>query len=129
MSTSYDRAKHIVEVDERILDLLEHNELAASILRHKYILNDGNLMADKFKPLNYNPRFVYDADYWNIMFQDAYHFFWNSLTWGLTGKFPFSPRRIVVYCGNPECFSLIAYYPDQRPTSCNKCGKEIDWEQ
>jgi hypothetical protein len=46
-----------------------------AILRHKYILNDGNLMADKFKPLNYNPRFVYDADYWNIVFQDAYHFF------------------------------------------------------
>jgi hypothetical protein len=98
-----------------------------AILRHKYILNDGNLMADKFKPLNYNPRFVYDADYWNIVFQDAYHFFWNSLMWGLTGKFPFSPRRIIVYCGNPECFSLIAYYPDQRPTTCNKCGKEIDW--
>ena len=52
----------------------------------------------------------------------------NSLMWGLTGKLPFSPRRIVVYCGNPECFSLFAYYHDQRPTTCNKCGKEIDWE-
>ena len=83
-------------------------------------------MADKFKPLNYNPRFVYDANYWNIVAQDAYHFFWNSFMWGLTGKFPFSPRRIIVYCGNPECFSLIAYYPDQRPTTCNKCGKEIE---
>jgi hypothetical protein len=31
-------------------------------------------------------------------------------------------------CGNPECYSLIAYYPNQMPSSCGRCGKEIDWE-
>jgi hypothetical protein len=31
-------------------------------------------MTDKFKPLNYNPRLVYGADYWSIVGQDTNSF-------------------------------------------------------
>ena len=82
---------------------------------------------DKFTPLNSNPRYFYGADYWNIVAQDAFELFWNSVIWGFTGKFPTSPSHIIKYCGNPECYSLIAYYPDKRPSSCERCGKVIDW--
>jgi hypothetical protein len=89
-------------------------------------LKNVTLLTDKFKPLDSNPRYFYGADYWNIVAQDTFEFFWNSL-WGFTGKFPSSPGHIIKYCGNPECFSQIAYYLDKRPSSCKRCGKEIDW--
>jgi hypothetical protein len=85
-------------------------------------------MTVKFKPLDYKPRFVYGTDYWNIVVQDNMEFFWNSLTWAFTGKFPSSPGHIIKYCGNPECYSLIAYYPNKKPSKCKRCNKEIDWE-
>ena len=64
-------------------------------------------MTDKFKPLDSNPRYVYGADYWNIIAQDAFEFFWNLIIWTFTGKFPPSPTHIIKYCGNPGCFSHI----------------------
>jgi hypothetical protein len=89
-------------------------------------LTNDKLMTDKFKPLNSNPHYFYGIDYWNIVAQDAFEFFWNSL-WGFTGEFP-STGHIIKYCGNPECYSLIAYYSDKIPNSCKRCGKEIDWD-
>ncbi len=89
---------------------------------------DSASMTDKFKPLNHNPRLVYGADYWSIVAQDTFEFFWNSLMWGFTRKFPSNPGHIIKYCGNPECYSLIAFYPNQKPSSCTRCGEEIDWE-
>jgi hypothetical protein len=85
-------------------------------------------MTDKYKPLASNPRYFYGADNWNIVTQDAAKFFWNLIIWTFTGKFPSSPSHIIKYCGNPDCFSLIAYYPDKRPSSCKPSGKEIDWD-
>jgi hypothetical protein len=86
------------------------------------------IMADKFKPLNSNPRFFYGIDYWHIISQDAFEAFWNLLFSGITGKIPSNSGHIIKYCGNPECFSLIAYYPNERPSNCSRCGKKIDWE-
>jgi hypothetical protein len=85
-------------------------------------------MTEKFKPLDHSPRLVCGADYWSIVAQDTFEFFWNSIMWGFTRKFPSSPGHIIKYCGNPECYSLIAYYPNQKPPDCGRCGKEIDWE-
>jgi hypothetical protein len=85
-------------------------------------------MADKFKPLDSYPRYFYGADYWDMVTQDAFAFFWNLVVWTFTGKFPPSTSHVIKYCGNPECFSLIAYYPDKRPSNCKRCGKEIDWD-
>jgi hypothetical protein len=89
--------------------------------------NSGS-MKEKFKPLDYSPRLVYGADYWSIVAQDTFEFFRNSIMWGFTRKFPFIPGHVIKYCGNPECYSLIAYYPDDKPANCKSCGKEIDWE-
>jgi hypothetical protein len=85
-------------------------------------------MKEKFKPLDYSPRLVYGADYWSIVAQDTFEFFRNSIMWGFTRKFPFTPGHVIKYCGNPECYSLIAYYPDDKPANCKSCGKEINWE-
>jgi hypothetical protein len=89
--------------------------------------NSGS-MKEKFKPLDYSPRLVYGADYWSIVAQDTFEFFRNSIMWGFTRKFPFTPGHVIKYCGNHECYSLIAYYPDDKPANCKSCGKEIDWE-
>ena len=40
---------------------------------------NGASMTDKFKPLNHNPRWVYGAEYWNIVAKDTFEFSWNSL--------------------------------------------------
>jgi hypothetical protein len=85
-------------------------------------------MADKFKPLNSNPRFLYGIDYWHILAQDTFEMFWNLLFSGVTGKYPSNSAHIFKYCGNPECFSLIAYYPNERPSNCSRCKEEIDWD-
>jgi hypothetical protein len=48
-------------------------------------------MTEKFKPLDHSPRLVCGADYWSIVAQDTFEFFWNSIMWGFTRKFPSTP--------------------------------------
>jgi hypothetical protein len=72
--------------------------------------------------------YIYGTDYWNIVAQDSFEFFWNLIIWTITGKFPPSPSHIIKYYSNPECYSMIAYYPDKRPSSSKQCGKKIDWD-
>jgi hypothetical protein len=84
-------------------------------------------MADKFKPLYYNPHLIYDFNYWNIVAQDIYNFAWNSILFGFTGKFPPTRNHVIKFCGNPQCYSLLAFYPDERPVNCKVCKKIIDW--
>jgi hypothetical protein len=85
-------------------------------------------MTDQFKPHDFPPHWVFGPDFWSIIYQDIFNIYWNSLTWGLTGKPPPSYGHVIKYCGNPECNSLIAFYPDKKPSSCNICKKKIDWE-
>jgi hypothetical protein len=85
-------------------------------------------MTDKFKPLDSNPHYVYHVDYWSTVAQDTFESFWNLVIWAFTGRFPVTPGHVIKYCGNPKCYSLIAFYPDKRPSSCRRCGKEIDWD-
>jgi len=76
-------------------------------------------MVDKFKPLDYNPHLIYDVNYWNIVAQDIYNFAWNSIIFGLTGKFPSTRNHVIKFCG--------ILYPYERPMSCGVCNKIIDW--
>ena len=51
-------------------------------------------MADKFKPLNYNPRFVYDANYWNLKMHTI---FFEFIYVGINRKIPFfSPSHYSI---------------------------------
>ena len=66
-------------------------------------------MADKFRPLDYLPQGIYDARYWNIIAEDTFNLFSRLFVSGHTGKFPAAPGRVIRFCGNPACFSPIAF--------------------
>lgn len=85
-------------------------------------------MTVKFKPLDLTSHWTYGVDYWNIVALDTAELFWNLLFWGLEGRFPPSPDHIINYWGNPECYPLITFYPNEKPPSCSRCKKKIDWE-
>lgn len=44
-------------------------------------------MPEKCKPLDHSPPLIYGADYWSIVAQDTFEFFW---------KFPSSPGHIII---------------------------------
>ena len=85
-------------------------------------------MTDGYRPYDFPLYGIYGSDFWNVIYQNIYQFFWNTLTLGFTNN-PSSYRfRIVKWCGNLQCNSLIKYYPDERPSSCDACKKKINWE-
>lgn len=84
-------------------------------------------MIDQYRPHVIPPNWVYGPDFWKVVYDNINQFFWNSLTLGPTKNIPYRFLE-VKWCGNPECNSLIRYYSDDRPSSCDTCKKKINWE-
>lgn len=91
----------------------------------------GIMSVEKFKPLDLNPFAAYDPRYWNIIWLDIFGvasvLFMGGL---LLGRIPSAPkRRIIKFCGNPNCLSPFAFSTENKPSKCTVCGGIIDWDQ
>jgi hypothetical protein len=85
-------------------------------------------MTEQYRPLVIPPNWIYGPDYWGVIYENVNQFFWKSL--GLKPIENLPPYRFleVRWCGNPECNSLVRFYSDERPMTCKKCNKKINWE-
>lgn len=83
---------------------------------------------EKYRPSDLPLYGIYGPDFWSVVYENFYHFFRYSLTLGLTGKIPQYRFLTVKWCGNPQCGSIIKYFEDERPPSCENCKKQINWE-
>lgn len=64
----------------------------------------------------------------DILTEDTFNLFSRLFVSGLIGKFPAVPGRVIRFCGNPACFSPIAFYPERRPLRCGVCTNIVDWQ-